>query len=74
MCERARVCVCFLKRIAVCALVGCALRVCSHFLACAPNMNDLAAIVVEKLHLRDGYGHFVLVVCEHDNYLHVNAP
>ena len=37
-------------------------------------MEELANIVVEKLHLRDGAGHFVLVVCEHDNYLHVNAP
>jgi hypothetical protein len=37
-------------------------------------MNELASIVVEKLHLRDGTGHFALVVCEHDRHLISNAP
>ena len=32
-------------------------------------MEELANIVVEKLHLRDGAGHFALVVCEFDRYL-----
>ena len=37
-------------------------------------MEELANIVVEKLHLRDGAGHFVLVVCEHDPHLPQNLP
>jgi hypothetical protein len=37
-------------------------------------MEELANIVVEKLHLRDGTGHFVLVACEHDRYLPNNQP
>ena len=37
-------------------------------------MEELANIVVEKLHLRDGAGHFALVVCEHDRYLPNNQP
>ena len=37
-------------------------------------MDELASIVVEKLHLRDGAGHFVLVVCEVDRHLISNNP
>jgi len=37
-------------------------------------MEELANIVVEKLHLRDGAGHFALVVCEHDPHLPNNQP
>ena len=37
-------------------------------------MEELANIVVEKLRLRDGAGHFVLVVCEHDWHMPNNSP